>query len=515
MKSTITELAMAKNKQSTRPEPSLTFRKVVAGGSLHNRSSRLRHVWSLITFLLGLEVSQCLAAEDVIPQMLESDVKHVVVCRASSGRYAMYGGLTRLPDGEILCVYKVGSRDPTTGSPWTVRDEEIVWTRSSSKGHSWPGKGHLIYKNPAGRQENCPGKGYLARDGRLLHPFYTVNLDRTEKTPPESYWSKLHLAESKDVGKTWDIRTVASMTPYGGIVPLKNGTLLLLAYSRPDPKILRSQSGILRSTDDGNTFTDYKVIGAGADSDGGPARLNETDIAELPSGKLVSISRSQYNDYPLYQGVSSDKGLTWKVERNGLSGICPSLCFTESGPPEGMLTLIYHDRWGKHASHEEGMYVVFSSDEGETWGEPVWIDKGGYPCIIEIAPGQMFTTYYQSFGLLRGAFFSVPFPSGLRTWQPDSETDTVMIAWDTYRGKKASDYTYHVHRSASPDSSPTDETSIGSVQSTNSFLDKGTKSEKTYFYEVVAREGERRVGCSWIACATLAEKRQEGRRGKL
>jgi hypothetical protein len=39
---------------------------------------------------------------------LQHDMTHVVIRQAPKGRYAMYGGLTKLPDVEIFCVYKVG-----------------------------------------------------------------------------------------------------------------------------------------------------------------------------------------------------------------------------------------------------------------------------------------------------------------------------------------------------------------------------------------------------------------------
>lgn len=465
-------------------------------------------VW-LLAFLVGLGATDGLAAEGEILRVLDVDVEHVVVRQVPSSRYAMYGGLTKLPDGEIFCVYKVGSRDPETNSPWTVRDETIVWAHSSSKGRSWPGEDNLIYENPSTRQENCCGKGYLAADGRLLHPFYTLNADYEEKAQRQN-WAKLHLAVTKDMGETWKIRPVDAplhlVTSFGGIVPLQDGTLLLHAYGAAEPDSFRHQSGILRSTDDGKTFNDYTIIGEGADPDGGHARLNETDTAELPSGELVSVSRTQYADFPLYQGVSSDKGRTWKVDRNGLTGLCPALCFTRSGPPEGILTLIYHDRWGKHAS-AGGIYAVFSTDEGNTWGEPVRMDHGAYPCLIEIAPGQMFTTFYRSFDLLRGAFFSVPFPSGLRARRPAGSADKVEVAWDAYRGKKAGDYTYQVHRSTRSDFPLTEETLIGSVQQTDSFVDKAPEPEKKHFYRVVAHENQRPVGRSWVACAVTAEKR--------
>lgn len=149
------------------------------------------------------------------------------------------------------------------------------------------------------------------------------------------------------------------------------------------------------------------MIGANADPDKGPARLNETDMVELPDGRLLSMSRTQYAGYPLYRGVSEDKGRTWKVGPSGLTGLCPALCYTSAGAAGGTVVLAYHDRWGKHEK-EGGVYVAFSTDGGLTWCEPTWISGGAYPCLIEMSPGKMFCSYYQSSALLRGTIFKIP-----------------------------------------------------------------------------------------------------------
>jgi len=461
-------------------------------------------------FVYGqLEVSSVSIEETTVRPYLETDVEHVVVRQAPPGRYAMYGGLTQLPEGKLFCVYKVGSLDPETNSPWTVRDETIVWAMSEDGGRTWSQDENVIYKDGATRQENCCGTGYLAGDGTIIHPFYILNADYEERAKEEN-WAQLHVAETRDRGATWRTRElhtpVGMPASFGGFVGLSDGTVVLNVYGAIERGTFRHEAGILRSTDDGKTWGDYSIIGERADRDGGPARLNETDLVELPSGKLLTMSRTQYPGFPLYKGMSADRGRTWAVGESGLTGLCPALCFSHAGPPEGTVVLVYHDRWGKHAN-KGGVYVTFSTDEGETWGKPMWVSEGAYPCLIEIEAGRMFMTYYRNSTLLRGTFFSVPFPSGLRVSQDPS--GGLKIEWDPYRGKKAGDFSYRVFRSTQADVDPDEATPAGTCagdkamqqQPPSYLVDRDVQPGRVYFYRVEAHDGERRVGTSWVAAA--------------
>jgi hypothetical protein len=339
---------------------------------------------------------------------IENSSEHITVRQAPPGRYAMYGGLTQLADRELLCVFKVGSLDPRTGSPWTVRDETIVWTRT--RDGVWPNDEHVIFADSATRQENCCGRGHRAIDGRVLHAFYILNPDYEERAQAQN-WAHLYLTETPDLGQTWRWRRLdlplACAGSFGGFLTLRDGTLLLNVYGVAERGTFRHQSAVVRSTDEGRSWCDYRIIGAEAHADGGPALLNETSVVELPSGRLLSMSRTQYEGFPLYRGVSADGGRSWTVAPSGLTGLCPALCVSTAGPTAGTVTLVYHDRWGKHAVRG-GIYVAFSVDEGTRWSEPQWLSEGAYPCLIEVAPGRMFCTYYRSSTLLRGTFFSVP-----------------------------------------------------------------------------------------------------------
>ncbi|MDD4872055.1 MAG: sialidase family protein [Kiritimatiellae bacterium] len=460
------------------------------------------NITCLLSAFMCLSAAVCFGRDPTRPY-LDVDMKHVVIRQAPPGRYAMYGGLTRLPTGEIFCVFKVGSLDKKTGSPWTVRDETIVWMRSSDNGLTWPQKENLIYMDSATRQENCCGKGYLAGNGTLLHPFYVLNADYEERAK-EDNWSKLKLASSSDCGKTWKIVDVqtpfAIAASFGGILRMRDGMLLLNAYGSSQRGSFRHEAGVLRSKNDGETWSDYSVIGQTADPDKGPARLNETDVVELADGRLLSMSRTQYDGYPLFRGLSADKGYSWTAERSGLTGLCPSLCYTTAGPEEGTVVVTYHDRWGKHAA-KGGIYVAFSTDGGAIWGEPLWISSGAYPCMIELQKGTIFCSYYQSNVLLRGTLFKVPFPSGLRAniGSTRGERPCVRLKWDSYRGRNSKLYEYRVYRSLASDVQVTRDNLVGSCRETSIYDDVSTNAKGQCYYRVAAYHCNRQVGVSWAA----------------
>jgi len=451
-----------------------------------------------------LSISAANIEETVMAPHVDADMEHVIIREAPEGRYAMYGGLTLMPDGEVFCTYKVGSVD-AEGSPWTVRDETIVWTRSTDKGRTWPGTENLIYKDGTTRQEACCGKGHRSKSGKIMQPFYILNADFEERAKGDN-WGKLNLAVTADEGKTWEIREVktpfASAASFGGIVPLRDGRQLLNTYGAVEVGSFRHEAGFLVSDDDGETWSDYHLIGEDADPDGGPARLNETDIIQLPNGKLLTMSRTQYDAFPLYRGVSTDEGRTWTVGPSQLTGLCPCMLYTSDGPPEGTVVIAYHDRWGKHAG-KGGIYLAFSQNGGATWGEPMWVSGGAYPCMIQTADGSILCSYYQTNQILRGTYFTVPFPSGLRASGgiPDTDTPGIRVQWDEYHGEAAGEVSYRVYRGTTQDFQPGPQNLITTVTNTARHDDTDVATGDAFYYRVGAYIGEKRLGTSWIAVA--------------
>lgn len=465
-------------------------------------------------YVKGTVVVSNICTEEIgMEEHSDSDIRHTVIRQAPEGRYAMYGGLTQLPSGDLACFFKVGSRDPETGSPWTVRDETIVWTRSGDGGLTWQDTESVIYQDRSTRQEICCGNAWVSNAGVLMQAFYILNPDYEERAKPEN-WSRVYLAVSKDNGESWQVRRLqtplALAASFGGFLRLKDGTLLLNVYGAREAGTFRHESGFIRSSDDGLTWGEFTLIGGGSDSDGGPAKLNETDLVELPDGRLLSMSRTQYSGFPLYQGQSADSGRTWQVAPNGLTGLCPSLLYCSCGPPEGTVVLAYHDRYGAHAARG-GMYLAFSQDYGRTWGEPVWISPGAYPCLLELEPGTALCSYYRDCTLLRGSIFRVPFPSGLvaQTGAERADACGVRLHWDRYAGKAARAYRYCMFRSEDRDVPVGKLPPLATVGPSSTFEDTDLEPGRMYFYRVVAMAGQREVGRSWVASARAGMRHRD------
>ena len=165
--------------------------------------------------------------------------------------------------------------------------------------------------------------------------------------------------------------------------------------------------------------------------------------------------------------------------------------------------LAYHDRWGEH-SDKGGVYFSFSYDEGETWGYPTFIDSGAYPCLCKLSDesNEFLCTYYRSLSLLKGVFFSIPFPTGIRAM---ADSSSITVEWDHYRGKDAEAYEYHVYRSEKPDFALTQDTLVFSQRNIYSYHDKSVETGRTYYYRVgVYLDGEI-AGRSWQVSAMAGD----------
>jgi len=124
----------------------------------------------------------------------------------------------------------------------------------------------------------------------------------------------------------------------------------------------------------------------------GSVRLDESTL-------LCMIRKTKPPEMASY--MSNDNGLTWnklpdpvKVDANGNP---PALLKLQ----DGRLCLVYGLRRKETRPEGIGMYVTYSSDQGQTWTEPellrgndgaVW--DIGYPRAVELPDGRVVTLYY-------------------------------------------------------------------------------------------------------------------------
>jgi hypothetical protein len=212
-----------------------------------------------------------------------------------------------------------------------------------------------------------PPKGQQAGHGPPAHPL----------TP----W----ICRSADGGRTWSIdRTGFPKTPtgrdgvpFGDIIQGEDGALRVAMYwGKP------GETFVFRSSDDGKTW-------------GQPAMMNRSAVIDEPAlvhlggGKWLAAAR--LNGLDLY--VSGDDARTWN-HRQRLTG-------AQQHPGhflrlrDGRLLLSYGNR-----VDPKGVDVRLSSDEGQTWSEPLRVadfqGDGGYPSSVQLPDGQVLTACYAS-----------------------------------------------------------------------------------------------------------------------
>jgi sialidase-1 len=199
-------------------------------------------------------------------------------------------------------------------------------------------------------------------------------------------------SRSADGGKTWqdqEIRMPSMAVLASGMNSrqLPDGTILFPVYGKAKAG-QNDSSWVLRSADYGET---WQLIPVGSRPQ---SHLNEPEIVQTASGRLLMAMRTGVGDDHLWQAVSDDRGLTWHgLKDTGVKGHPPDLLRLQ----DGRLLLTYGFR------HDPtGIRAVVSADNGETWDlDHVWTlrDDGGgfdlgYPHSVQLRDGTVVTVYY-------------------------------------------------------------------------------------------------------------------------
>jgi hypothetical protein len=495
-----------------------------------------RVVAGVLGVAAAVAASSAWAGQPAAPE--NRDWAFVTIYEALRGRSAMYAQFTRLSGGDLLCAFRDSQMGPDAqgrASPWSVPGSRILCVRSPDEGRTWSTTPVFIFQDKEGfAYTNQSGLGHQAKDGSILVPFYVCN----DIANREDFESPLHqirsyMARSRDDGRTWACEELTS--PFfsnwlngGGICRLADGSLwmmpgaagyqLSLAKAKEmgekGQKRERRCQRLLESTDDGKSWRHYAYIGYDPTHAKETAHfpdMHEPTLVQLPSGKVLMMTRPF-----MHKWTSLDRGRTWSVEestlsrikdpKEGTAGICPSMAYTKAGPPTGTLVLVYHSRWGAHGT-KGGNYISFSHDEGETWGHPTFLDGGAYPCLYELRPdtGAFLCGYYLHSSLLKGVFFSVPFPTGIRASPGGGNAGrpSIIVQWDPYAGKDSQHYEYRVYRSTQPGFRLEDAKLVCSTRDARRpCTDNDVKKGQTYYYRAAACRDGRIVSRSWEASAT-------------
>lgn len=316
-----------------------------------------------------------LLAESTVWMSTKLDAERIEVVKG--GGY--FPVLIRLDNGELGAAVRGGA---THVGPRGRLD----WVRSEDGGRTW----QRSLLADAEMDDRNPAVGQL-RDGTVLVTYtidrsYGANEKRIEPLHRDSFWT----VRSTDRGRTWQapekspVPVADGASPYGKMVQLGDGTVLLSVYYERGPKLNHETAYVFRSRDGGKTWGDPTMI---AD------HFNETSLTLLPDGRLLAVARAHHDQY-LAVSFSSDKGRSWTPVRR-ITG-------DHEHPADvivlkdGRLLLVYGER-----NRPFGVRAMLSRNLGETWGpEVIQLAADahnrdcGYPSSAEHEPGKVVTMYY-------------------------------------------------------------------------------------------------------------------------
>jgi hypothetical protein len=293
----------------------------------------------------------------------------------------------RLQDGRIAVVLRGGA--PHVGIKGRL---DMVF--SADEGKTWT-KPALVVDSPADDRNPAFGQ---AKDGTLVVGYWrTANYDDQGRYNPKldrpvNTW----VTRSQDGGKTWsestqiDVSDIGWGSPYGKIVTLPDGVLLMAVYGGPvrapgEAVANSDNSYIYRSADRGKTWTRFATAG--------PKRFNETALVRLDSGRLLAALRSA-DAGEVWLAESRDDGKTWgEPTRVTPARVHPADLLAL---PEGRVLLATGYRVGPFGARG----VVGDADGAFDWERRfVLVDDAvsadcGYPSSVLLRDGRVLTVYY-------------------------------------------------------------------------------------------------------------------------
>lgn len=296
--------------------------------------------------------------------------------------------LTLMPDGTVAAILH---NQPGHG---TLEGDIDCW--ASKDGLEWEKRSTITQHAPNTiRMNHAAG---LAGNGDLLVLCSGWTNEKQAERPKQAPFRDSILSNwvlrSKDGGRTWARsenfpKAEAGWTefiPFGDIWKGEGGSLHTSCYQGEfaDPakssKTRGYRSWHFRSDDDGQTWRAVNVIGP---------RHNETNLFYLGGKSWLAAARVEAMD--LYR--SDDDGATWLAPlrvtgRNEINGHLTRL-------NDGRLLLTY----GVRVARQHGVRAKFSSDNGQTWSQPIRLAVSsswdcGYPSSVQLANGDIVTAYY-------------------------------------------------------------------------------------------------------------------------
>jgi hypothetical protein len=283
------------------------------------------------------------------------------------------------------------------GAPHIGMKGRLDIVTSENDGKTWSAP-RTVVDGP--EDDRNPAFGQL-KDGdivlayAILHGYDSTGL-KLSSDPSVRRAEGVYVVRSSDNGKTWTKaersdstfalqKDGGSLSPYGKIVQLPDGTALMSVYYQFSDE-RGHQDYVFRSHDNGKTWGEPVLVGE---------HYNETGLLALPGGRVLAALRSEKGGH-LAVAASNDGGKTWSApaqvtrdkEHPGdlilLKGGGILLTYGERNKPFGVEALVSHDK-GK--TWDTASKTVLASDAAST--------DCGYPSSVQLPDGRIVTIYYQ------------------------------------------------------------------------------------------------------------------------
>ncbi len=328
----------------------------------------------------------------------KGNIKRYLVC-ALQGYFPV---LTKIGPNSLAVIYR-------TGAPHVGITGTLAVSTSKDGGKSWTAPVEIASR---GNDNRNPALGFTP-DKLLICAYWKAGLhnyeeiingmgpewvgDNDRSSARQRKIPAMFITTSPDYGQTWTephvytskLLTLAS--PYGRIITLPDGTLLMGVYGRlrQNEDDVRNISILLRSQDGGKTWGEETLVAK---------KYNETSFVLLPNGRLLAACRSDIKNNVAIT-FSDDMGFTWNKPQD----------ITGFGEYPADLTLLKSGRvllsFGRRVS-PMGCGLLFSDDNGLTWNKNKEIllagDGGGwdlgYPSTVQIEDGTIITVLYYASG---------------------------------------------------------------------------------------------------------------------
>lgn len=296
---------------------------------------------------------------------------------------------------EILVGYATANYDASQAShPYEPGTQVNKFSRSLDGGQTWAEEEAYAVDSVA--YDNSSEINFLHNDFALAFRLYDSIGGKRRSTVYFSYDKGSTWSKPKEIPVVFPWRSsslILTRTDYI-IDGVNSVTAFLTVGFSENGNNTRREVVCIRTTDGGITWNAVSRVG--------PVELDFIMPSSIRLGGDTLLSIVRRTTPPQMKSFKSvDNGSTWtelispaKVDMNGHPPALLKLA-------DGRLCLMYAVRFNNTLPTGNGMYVVYSSDNGQTWGSPIRL-RGkdgadwdiGYPRAIQRPDGKVVLVYY-------------------------------------------------------------------------------------------------------------------------